>query len=301
MNFEEIIGNNLAKDSLKKICKLNKIAHSYMFLGNQGIGKKLIAKEFSKKILCLNEQIGCNNCKSCVEFETENHPDFKIIVPDGKNIKIEQIREFQSKIYEKPVISSKKVYIIDDADLMTKEAQNCLLKTLEEPPSYVVIILIISNENKLLNTIKSRCIKIVFSSLNVNELKQFLKEENIDNKVLKRADGSIKKLIHIKENKELYEKIENEFSNINEKSLIDFLKTAEIISKNKEIVNEILDYINLIFYEKSKNNSDFLSKKKYTNCIQIVEDIKQMLKQNGNFDMCIDYMFFKIWEEIFEK
>ena len=301
MNFEEIIGNNIVKDSLETICKLNKIAHSYIFLGSEGNGKKLIAKEFSKKILCLNEQTGCNSCKSCIEFETENHPDFKLIVPDGKNIKIEQIREFQTKLYEKPVISSKKVYIIDDADLMTKEAQNCLLKTLEEPPNYIVIILIASNESKLLNTIKSRCVKIIFSNLETNELSQFLKGENIDNKVLARADGSIKKLIHIKENKELYEEIEEVFSNINKKSLIDFFKCTEIISKNKEIVNDILNYINLIFYEKINNDIDFLNKKKYTNCIQIVENTNQMLKQNGNFDMCIDYLFLKIWEEINEK
>ena len=301
MNFEEIIGNNAVKNNLNEICKLNKIAHSYIFLGVQGIGKKIIAKEFAKKILCLNEQTGCRVCKSCIEFETENHPDFKIIIPDGKNIKIEQIREFQSKVYEKPVISSKKVYIIDDADLMTKEAQNCLLKTLEEPPAYVVIILIVSNESKLLNTIKSRCIKIVFSDLNKNELKQFLKDENIDNKILERANGSIKKLIHIKENKELYEEIEEDFFNIDKKTLLDFLKSSEIISKNKEIISEILDYINLIFYEKATNNSDFINNKKYTNCIQIVEETKQMLKQNGNFDMCIDYLFFKIWEEELKK
>ena len=301
MNFEEIIGNKKEKDNLEKICKANKIAHSYIFLGKQGIGKKLIAKEFSKKILCLNEQTGCNNCKSCIEFETENHPDFKIIVPDGKNIKIEQIRDFQSKVYEKPVISLKKVYIIDDADLMTKEAQNCLLKTLEEPPSYVVIILIVSNDSKLLNTIKSRCIKIVFSSLNLSELKQFIKDENIENKILERSDGSIKKLIHITENKDLYKEIEENFSNIMQKSLIEFWKSSEIILQNKEIVNEILDYINLIFYEKSNNNSDYVNSKKYTNAIQIVEKTKQMLKQNCNFDMCIDYMFLKIWQELFEN
>ena len=90
---------------------------------------------------------------------------------------------------------------------MTKEAQNCLLKTLEEPPSYVVIILIVSNQNKLLNTIKSRCIKMTFNSLNIQELKKFLNDENIDKNIFIRANGSIKKLIHIKENKEIYKEI----------------------------------------------------------------------------------------------
>ena len=300
MNFDEIIGNENVKNNLEITCKNNKIAHSYIFLGIEGIGKKLIAKEFAKKILCLNEKKGCNICKSCIEFEGENHPDFKIISPDGKNIKIDQIREFQAKIYEKPVISSQKVYIINNADLMTKEAQNCLLKTLEEPPSYVVIILIVSNENKLLNTIKSRCIKITFSSLKNEELKKFLKDENIDNKIIKRANGSIKRLIHIKENKETYFELEKIFSNISKKPLIDTFKGTELFSKNKEIINEMLDYINLILFENANSNGIFENSKKYMNCIQIVEETKQKLQQNGNFDMSIDYLFLKIWEEVNE-
>ena len=300
MNFDEIIGNENVKNNLEITCKNNKIAHSYIFLGIEGIGKKIIAKEFARKILCLNEKKGCNTCKSCIEFEGENHPDFKIISPDGKNIKIDQIREFQAKVYEKPVISSKKVYIINNADLMTKEAQNCLLKTLEEPPSYVVIILIVSNENKLLNTIKSRCIKITFSSLKNEELKKFLKDENIDNKIIKRANGSIKRLMHIKENEETYFELEKIFSNISKKTLIDTFKGTELFSKNKEIINEMLDYINLILFENANSNGIFENSKKYMNCIQIVEETKQKLQQNGNFDMSIDYLFLKIWEEINE-
>ena len=109
----------------------------------------------------------CNHCKSCVEFDGGNNPDFVYIEPDGKVIKIEQIRELQTKVIEKPVNSNKKVYVINDADLMTKEAQNCLLKTLEEPPEYIVIILIVNNESKVLTTIKSRCMKIYFEKINL--------------------------------------------------------------------------------------------------------------------------------------
>lgn len=77
----------------------------------------------------------------------------------------------QEKILEKPIVSSKKVYVINDADLMTKEAQNCLLKTLEEPPEFVIIILVLANESKILNTVKSRCMRIFFSKLKDEELK----------------------------------------------------------------------------------------------------------------------------------
>lgn len=166
MSFENIIGNEKVKELLNKTISSNNILHSYLFFGIEGIGKSLFAKEFAKMILCQEEKRACNNCKSCIEFENGNNPDFAIIEAEEKNIKIEQIRYIEQKISEKPITSNRKVYIINNSDTMTKEAQNCLLKTLEEPPEYATIILISSNENKLLNTIRSRCIKINFNKLN---------------------------------------------------------------------------------------------------------------------------------------
>ena len=109
----------------------------------------------------------------------ENNPDISIILPEGNSIKTEQIRIMQSKILEKPIISEKKVYIIDDSQTMTVQAQNCLLKTLEEPPEYIIIILISNNENNLLETIKSRCTKISFRKIEPNILKNYLQENGI--------------------------------------------------------------------------------------------------------------------------
>ena len=128
--FEKIIGNEKIKESLIKPVKNNTISHSYMFIGTQGIGKKEIAKEFAKMILCLNEEKYCNKCKSCIEFESGNHPDFKIIEPEGTTLKIDQIREFQRKVAEKPVTSSKKVYIINDSDKMTRRSSKLPIKNL---------------------------------------------------------------------------------------------------------------------------------------------------------------------------
>ena len=143
--FEKIIGNDKIKKEIEKSVKETKTSHSYLFIGTEGIGKKLIAKEFAKMLLCLNENKYCNNCKSCIEFNSNNNPDFLYIEPKENSLKIEQIRELQKKIQEKPIISTNKVYIINDADKMTQEAQNCLLKTLEEPPDYATIILIGAN------------------------------------------------------------------------------------------------------------------------------------------------------------
>lgn len=123
--FDEIIGNERIKDTLQKSLKENKVSHSYMFVGIEGIGKQMMAKAFAQMILCTNtEQKGCNKCKSCVEFRSDNHPDFLYIEPDGNSIKIEQIRYLQRKIQEKPIISDRKVYMINDANKMTTEAQN---------------------------------------------------------------------------------------------------------------------------------------------------------------------------------
>ena len=197
MIFEEIVGNEKNKEFLKNIINTNNVAHSYMFVGKESIGKLLFAKEFAKAILCTSEQKTCNKCKSCIEFDTNNNPDFSILEPDGNSIKIDQIRELTKKVYEKPVVSNKKVYIINDSNYMTKEAQNSLLKTLEEPPEYVTIILIASNENSFLPTIKSRCTKITFNKLTNSELSNILEKEynysNIPENTFKIADRKCKK------------------------------------------------------------------------------------------------------------
>jgi DNA polymerase-3 subunit delta' len=180
--FEEIIGNEKNKELLQKGIESSNLLHSYLFVGEDGIGKKLFAREFAKMILCMQEQNKpCNNCKSCNQFIGESHPDFMQIEPeDGKSIKIEQIRFLQEKIAEKPVTSNKKVYIIVDSQTMTREAANALLKTLEEPPEYAVLILLTSNESKLLTTIRSRCTKIHFKILSQPQILSYLKENNLD-------------------------------------------------------------------------------------------------------------------------
>ncbi len=294
--FNSIIGNEQNKKVLNEIIKNNNIAHSYIFVGKNSIGKKLFAKEFAKAILCANTERPCNLCKSCIEFETNNNPDFKIIEPDGNNIKIEQIREIVKNVYEKPIVSDKKVYIIDNSDLMTKEAQNSLLKTLEEPPEYVTIILVASNESMFLPTIKSRCTKIVFNKLKNEEIKEILQIKynmsNISDLLLKIADGSIEKAVNIQGKEEDYKKINQVYSNIENSSIIDLINSKEIIFNDKENSQEILEYINLLFFEKITNNA------KYIKCMQIVEDTKDRLNKNSNFDMTIDNLNMALWEEI---
>ena len=294
--FENIIGNDKIKNELTNLVKQNKYSHSYIFHGTEGIGKKLIAKEFAKMILCLGEEKYCNTCKSCLEFLSNNNPDFYEIIPDGNNIKIEQIREMQKKVVEQPIISKNKVYIIDNADLMTREAQNCLLKTLEEPPEFVTIILIGSNESNFLSTIKSRCTILRFENIEPSKIEKYLKEkfgiQEVPKSIIEAANGSIGKAELLKDKQELYIAIDTILENIEKMDLIDTLKNADIIYKSQDEKNEILEYINIKFLKKAKENL------KYLKCIDIVEETKKRIKANSNYNMSIDNMLISIWEVI---
>ena len=278
--FDNIVGNKKIKKLLTNAIKNDKISHSYLFVGTEGIGKKLIAIELSKKILNSNET---------------NNPDFTLIEPDGNTIKINQIREMQTKVQEKPIVSKKKIYIIDNANKMTVEAQNCLLKTLEEPPEFVTIILIGTNENDFLSTIKSRCMILHFEQISDEEMKEFLKTQyqlDVTDSMLQIFQGSIGKAIELKDKSEVYEKINEIIENLDRRDLLETIDEAEILYQSKEEIQKILEYINTILLKKSKTNYQ------YANCISIVEDAKKRLKQNGNYDMCIDNMLWNIWREV---
>ena len=301
MAFEQLIGNDKIKDILKESVKKGNILHSYLFVGNEGIGKFHFAKEFAKMVLCVYKN-GCNQCKSCKEFDTENHPDFLVVEPEGNTIKVEQIRQMISKIIEKPIISDKKVYIVNDSDKMTEEAQNTLLKTLEEPPENIIIILIAKKEGKILDTIKSRCAKITFQPIEQDKLKEILKKqyqyENISEHLLTFFNGSIEKALKVKEKKEIYEQIEKVVLKIKQMSKIEMLNQKNNIDK-EEMIN-ILEYMNLLFWEQS-TQVDTKERESAVKSILIIEETKKRIQSNCNFDMTVDNMLLQLWEEWNEK
>lgn len=298
MEFENIIGNTEVKKYLSNTIKQNNILHSYLFLGTEGIGKLLIAKAFAKKILCHNREKNDCRCKSCLCFEGQNHPDFIVINEQGESIKIEQIRNITEKVIEKPIVSSKKVYIINDCDKMTKEAQNCLLKTLEEPPEFAIIILISSNENLILNTIKSRCMSIKFNNISNNELKDYAKKNlgyiTVTENILSSFHGSIGKAIKQKNYQEKYVQIEELISHMSTKDIVDIMLEAKILY-DKENISDILDYIIVCLFSCAKQND------KYIGCIKYVNTCLERLRSNSNFDMSVDSMLLNIWEELNES
>lgn len=290
MSFKEIIGNNNVKEFIEEQVKNDHVLHSYLFVGIDGIGKKLFAREFARKILCINKE-NQENCSSCIKFRDNNHPDFKQIEPENGVIKIETIRNLQQEIAQKPIASSKKVYLIINSDAMTREAQNCLLKTLEEPPEYATIILTTANEAKLLNTIKSRCIKISFAPINKKEIKIKLKEilqEQPNEELIDKSQGSLGRAVKLQENKEIYRQVDNILVNMNSQSIVTLFNDSEVLYKEKEKIQEILEYIEIYLLE----TKDM----KMIDKIQYVEETKKRILLNSNYDMCIDYLLMKLNE-----
>lgn len=297
MLAENVIGNTEVKEYLEKVVNSNNVLHSYLFLGTEGIGKKEIAKEFAKKILCSTKEENCT-CKSCVCFDSNNHTDLYVIDYENQSIKIDEIRTLTEKVIEKPIISEKKVYIINNAETMTPEAQNCLLKTLEEPPEFVVIILVSSNDNLILNTIKSRCMTLKFNNIDDDLIKKYI-EENLEygelsDTLLSYINGSIGKAIKLKDVKDKYTEIENYLKKVTSLDIVDFLYYGKIIY-DKENINDILNYIIVCLYSNSKDNVNYIY------AIEHVNKCSLRLKSNSNFDMCIDNMLMGIWEEMNEN
>ena len=299
MSFEKLIGNQKIKQILLSAIENDSVLHSYMFIGEEGIGKNLFAKEFAKMILCSSVNKPCEACKACTQFNGQNHPDFMQIEPeDGKTIKIEQVRYMQEKIAEKPVTSRKKVYLISQCECMTREAANSLLKTLEEPPEYAIIILTTSNESKILTTIKSRCMKLYFQPIKEELILQYLKENGLDTNItenmLKQCEGSIGKALKINENKEQYLQIENLIQLLDRADITQIWKNANVLYQAKENIIDLLDYMEIVLYNLITKQNKIC----YVNGISVIENTKKRILANANYDMSIDNLLLKLWEEV---
>ena len=290
MAFQNIIGNEKNKELLKKAVETKNLLHSYLFIGEEGIGKSLFATEFAQMVLCEDEEKKpCNHCKSCIQFMGESHPDFMVIEPEeGKAV----------KIAEKPVTSSKKVYIISNAETMTRESANALLKTLEEPPEYAILILLTSNESKLLTTIKSRCTKIYFEKIPEEKILAYLKEKGLDTGItenmLKNSEGSIGKALKIEEEKEQYLQIEQLIQNLHKQDITQIWRQAEVLYSAKENSISLLEYMTIVFYQLLKKKNQLC----YERAIRVIEKTKQKILANANYDMSIDFLLLRLWEEL---
>lgn len=287
-----IIGNKTQRDNLKKIIQTQNIGHAYMFVGQDGIGKSMIAREFAKAILCEQPtDTYCDRCECCNIFE--NSPDFIFISDADDVIKVGEIRSLSENIILKPVKSNRRVFVINNADKMNEAAQNALLKILEEPPAYATIILVLSNKEKILRTIQSRCLEIHFSKLSIEEMKQYYEGQDISESLFQYARGSIGKLEKIKNSNYIENVIEIEKA-LSYQDLLEMNRALTKIKENKTIKEEIQDILELLIVKLNSELKEDYAKKIAQ--IEIIEECKKNLKRNANFDITLDYMMVKLWE-----
>lgn len=322
MDFNSIVGHEKIIEILKKTIKEGTVSHAYLFQGEEGIGKKKLAYAFSKALLCLDDgEKPCGLCVSCKRFNSKNNPDFFHIEAHKNLIRKTEIESIQKEMNTSPINSNKKVIIIEQAELMNKESTNKLLKTLEEPPSFVHIILTSSQTYKLLPTILSRVQIINFFPVPREKIINLLMEEYDINQndakfITEFTKGAIGKSINLSKNEDLFERREEILSILD--SLIKGDKTKifysmDFFNKNEEFIDEILDIIiyyfrDLLIYKRLGNseliiNKDkipliqshsFMDFNKISDIILNIMKTKDIIKKNINFSLSIEAMLLNI-------
>lgn len=265
-SFSEVSGENEIVKSLKLSLKNKSMAHAYLFSGPRGVGKTTVARLIAKGVNCLNlKENGepCNECKNCKAINEGRFSDL-IEIDAASNRSIDEIRSLKEKINYQPVEGLKKVYIIDEAHMLTKEAFNALLKTLEEPPAHVIFILATTELEKILPTIISRCQRYDFKPLDLEEMKSglehILKEENLsmtDNVypvIYENSSGSMRDSISILERlivtangKEINLKIAEDTLGITPSSRIKIFLNKILNENEYDIINELESLANESF------------------------------------------------------
>lgn len=322
MDFNQIIGHEKQIEALKNSITNGSISHCYLFEGEKGLGKKNLALAFSKTLLCREgEEEPCNRCSSCIKFDSGNHPDFKILSPEKGLIKKSEIEKLINSMATSPFESKRKVFIIHDCDMMRLESQNALLKTLEEPPEYINIIMVTSSSSKLLPTILSRCQIIKFYPLDISKIVELLiKDYGIDENRAKfiagYTKGSVERSIELASSNSFFEKREEIIKIID--SILNGDKTKALTSmdffnENKDNIEEILDIMlywfrDLLIYKEIGNtsllvnkdklqilsNESFIDLNKINDIIYKIEDTKINVKRNVNFSLSIETMLLSI-------
>lgn len=273
---------------MKNIITNQTYSHAYAFEGKDGIGKLLLANEFAKAIL------GVNNLETSADYTLIDKKE------DKKDIVVEQIRDnVINNVYERPSNGDKKVYVINNAHFLNAQAQNALLKTLEEPPEYVIIILICQRIEAFLPTIISRINRIHFDGINDELLKSYIKEKydaDFSDNVIEYFGGSIGNAISIIESKvyDKFEKIDELIEKITSGNKLESFILAQSIDFKED---NVLEYIEYRIYKMLEERQA----SEYVEGIKEIESAKLKLKRNGNYDIVIDSMIINLCKRLGAK
>ncbi|SNX53854.1 DNA polymerase III subunit delta' [Thermoanaerobacterium sp. RBIITD] len=312
-----LYGHENILNLFNRILTVGNIANAYLFVGENGLGKIFMAKYFAMMVNCTHKgKRPCLSCPSCLQILSGNHPDIFFVEPEGNSIKADTIRNnVIDNIYVKPYNSLKKVFIIKEAEKMTEQAQNSILKTLEEPPLYGLFILTASKMEGLLPTVVSRCEIVRFTRENDSVIENYLRnEKNIDSikakEIASIAFGNYGKadlLIDPEFSEMRYSLGKILFDSINDEKAIR-LDNYKFFDENKDsiddIINIMLSYFRDTLVYKMTGDDAFIINKdmiddikilsgnltgfKLNNIIKKIEDLNFNLKSNVNYQLAIE-------------
>ncbi|MGM0420580.1 MAG: DNA polymerase III subunit delta' [Bacillota bacterium] len=323
MALKDIPDQQKVKKLLLKQLAQDRLSHAYLFLGPVGVGQKQLALTLAKTYFCKNKtEDCCDSCLNCQKINHDNHPDVDVIgLKEGKKqLGIDMIREMQRRLAYRPYEGGRRFFIIDNADQMTEEAANSLLKTLEEPPDYATLILIARDENKLLPTIISRCQKLRFSLLSDEILANYFKQNGIKTEslqiLIQLAGGSLEKARNLIEKGEILEMRQELLAflvELDKKSRVEVLEAAgrwaEWLEQDLPLFDLLIDwYRDIIVFEDTKkerlNNIDFYQDIQYFNQlyekqellkeIELINSFRQSIKANVKVELALQVLLLKI-------
>lgn len=323
MSFNSMIGQEEAVSILQDEIKKERISHAYLFSAQKGSGKSKLAFEFAKAIFCQESELdSCGQCINCRKLDHQNHPDFKIIsILEAKTaISISQIRDLKKEIAYKPYDSEHKIYVIQAAEKMTKEAANSLLKTLEEPPSFATIILLTEDTGKLLPTLVSRCQQIELKSVSQAKIKKLLLNKGLNSEqaeiISRTAAGSPGQALAISEIEAYFEKrkeIYDFLRNVRNKNTIEIFaitkKLSELLQNDFPCFNLLSDWYRDIMmikqdYLEAVINKDYLSDLKrlaqdlnlnrIIKNLELISESEKNIELNIRAELSLEVLFFKL-------
>ena len=325
--FTDIVGQEQLKEHLQNAIAMNKVSHAYIINGERNAGKEFIARVFAMALQCEKKEAEpCGECHSCKQALSNNQPDIIYISHEKPNtIGVEDIRaQINNDIVIKPYSSPRKIYIVNEGEKMTPQAQNALLKTLEEPPEYAVIVILTTNVEALLPTVLSRCVVLNMKPVSDALVKKYLMEQlgvpdYKANICVAFARGNIGKAKLLASSEEL-EKVKDEaislVKNINDMEIHEIVKAIKKISEYKFDVNDYLDilmawYRDVLLFKATKDVNSLVFKEDiqqimrmsdrstYEGIEQIVnalQSAKKRLEANVNFDLTMELLFLAIKE-----
>lgn len=325
--FTDIIGQEQLKEHLQNAISTNKISHAYIINGERNSGKEFIARIFAMALQCEKGGVEpCNECHSCKQALSHNQPDIIYISHEKPNtIGVEDIRtQINGDITIKPYSSPRKIYIMNEGEKMTVQAQNALLKTLEEPPEYAVILILTTNVDELLPTILSRCVVLNMKPVTDAQVKKYLMEElgvpdYKANICVAFARGNIGKAKLLASSEE-FEKVKDEAITlakyINDMEINEIVKAIKKISEYKFDVNDYLDilsvwYRDVLLFKATKDINSLVFKEEIQQIMKVsdrstyagietivnaLQQAKRRLEANVNFDLTMELLLLTIKE-----